>query len=108
MLHVVHQADASGDPSTIAAMPLIPTHDSPGLGLASLAVPQAFRSGSYTYAPVSADWAKVSRKLARQSNDPLNKSACWTQTSLELLAQEFDMLRTKFPELRWERACTRF
>ena len=63
----MRQADAAGDCSTIAAMLLSPTHDSPGLSMASLAESQARRSGSYTDVHVPADWIKVSRKLAMQS-----------------------------------------
>ena len=63
----MHQADAAGDCSTTAAMLLVPTHDSPGVNMASLAESQALRSGSYTDVPVPADWIKVSRKLAMQS-----------------------------------------
>ena len=66
-LHFLHQADAAGDCSTTAAMLLIPTHDSPGVNMASLAESQALRSGSYRDVPVPADWIKVSRKLAMQS-----------------------------------------
>ena len=66
-LHFLHQADATGDCSTTAAMLLVPTHDSPGVNLASLAESQALRSGSYTDVPVPANWIKVTRKLAIQS-----------------------------------------
>ena len=66
-LHFLHQADAAGDCSTTAAMLLIPTHDSPGVNMASLAESQALRSGSYRDVPVPANWIKVSRKLAMQS-----------------------------------------
>ena len=105
----LHTADAAGECSTTAAMLLIPTHDSPGLNMASLAESQAFRSGSYTDVPVPADWIRVSRKVPTQSNGPWPKIACWTRASLQPLAhQGFDMLRTKFHELSWDRACTRF
>ena len=66
-LHFLHQADAAGDCSTTAAMLLIPTHDTPGVNMASLAESQALRSGSYTDVPVPAEWIKVSRKFAMQS-----------------------------------------
>ena len=93
-LHFLHQADAAGDCSTTAGMLLIPTHVSPGLNMASLAESQALRSGSYTDVPVPADWIKVSRKLAMQSKRAMAETkACWTQASLQPLAQmELDML----------------
>ena len=80
-LHFLHQADAAGDCSTTAAMLLIPTHDSPGLNMASLGESQAFRSGSYTDVPVPADWIKVSRKLAMQSNRAMAEK-CMLHTSI--------------------------
>ena len=63
-------------------MLLIPTHDSPGVNMASLAESQALRSGSYTDVPVPADWIKVSRKLAMQSKRAMAETkACWTSFS---------------------------
>ena len=66
-LHFLHQADAAGDCSTTSAMLLVPTHEVPGVNMASLAESQALRSGSYTDVPVPAEWIKVSRKFAMQS-----------------------------------------
>ena len=61
--------------------------------MVSLAESQALRSGSYTDVPVPADWIKVSRKLAMQSKRAMAEKACWTQASMQPLAQlEFDML----------------
>ena len=92
-LHFLHQADASGECNTTAAMLRTPKHDSPGLNMASLAESQALRSGSYTDVPVPADWIKVSRKFAFQSKRVMSEKACWTHALLQPLAHlEFDMM----------------
>ena len=91
-LHVLHLADAAGDCSTTASMLLIPTHDSPCLNMDSSAESQAFRSGSYTDAPVPAYWTNASKKLARQATRAMAETqACWTKSSLSRIA-DIDMM----------------
>ena len=108
-LHFLHEADAAGDYSTTNAMLLIPTHESHGINMVPLGESQALRSGSYIDAPAPSHWIQVSRKIATLSKRAMAEKACWIQAHLQPLAHlEFDMLRTKFPELSWELACTRF
>ena len=63
-LHFIHKVDEAGERNTTSAMLLLPTHDVPGVNMASLSESQALRSGTYTDVPVPSEWITVSRKLA--------------------------------------------
>ena len=66
-LHFLHQPDAACDRSTTAGLMIVPTHEAPGVNMATLMESVAFRSGSYTEVPVPTEWINVSRKIALQA-----------------------------------------
>jgi hypothetical protein len=66
-LHFLHTADSTGEKSTTLAMLILPTQDSPGVNMTSLAECTAVRNGSYTDVPVPCDWILVSKKIALQA-----------------------------------------